>query len=116
MALSMRRIFLMVTAALVMAAMMVAMAMPAFAGGGGTKDPCRGTTLPTLECSGGYGGGGDGQGGGGGGRTSADLLQGDYSSSGGQGRGFGGTGFGLGYHCTISDFGPLECHGRIPSS
>jgi hypothetical protein len=112
MALSMRRIFLMVTAALVMAAMMVAMAMPAFAGGGGTKDPCRGTTYPNFECSGGGGAGGGGQGSGGGGRTSADLLQGDQSSSGGYGGGGSGTGGGSGYHCTSSDFGPFECHGR----
>jgi hypothetical protein len=96
----MRRIMLLVTAALVMAAMMLAMALPAFAnhteghvgGGGGmcdvTEDP--GTGYNTGSCQGGQGGAIPGEPGGGltggsGGHSTQDGATGDATTSGGGG-------------------------------
>src|ERR687889_649556 len=104
----MRRIMLMGTAAFVMAAMMVAMSMPAFAGGGGEKDPCQDTSTHG-ESTGGSGGGG--QGGGGGANVSLNLESGEYFySSGGGSGGQGGSG-GSGGHCSGNIYTGFECKG-----
>jgi hypothetical protein len=101
----MRRIMLMVTVALVMAAMMLATAMPAFAGGAGGT--CRQSTSTTFECSGGTGvGGGSG---GFGGKVAVNLATGDFTISGGG----GGQGGGAGGRCTGNFFGGEECKGGL---
>jgi hypothetical protein len=101
---------LMGTAAFVMAAMMVAMSMPAFAGGGGKKDPCQDTST-NVECTGGSGAGGGGQGGGGGANVSLNLESGEYFySSGGGSGGQGGSG-GSGGHCSGNIYTGFECKG-----
>ncbi len=98
----MRRIMLMVTVALVMAAMMMATAMPAFAGG-----TCRQSTSTTFVCSGGTGvGGGSG---GFGGKVAINLASGDFTISGGG----GGQGGGAGGRCTGNFYGGEECKGGL---
>ena len=112
----MKRIMMLVTAALVMAAMMVAVSMPAFAGGGGTPDPCT-SAFPNYGCSGGGGGGGGGApseptGGGYGIHYEANLESGEYTSSGGGGGGGPGLdGGGGGEHCTGNIYGEIQCVG-----
>ena len=70
----MRRILLVLSAAALIAAMMVAMAMPAFAGG-----TCNAPAGEFIQCA---GGGGE-RGGGGGGRGADDLQTGAVEESGG---------------------------------
>lgn len=96
----MRRIRFVLTVSLIMAAMVVATAVPAFAGGGGTKDLCRFSEGSTIDCRGGSGSGGGGSGGGEGQHGSVDLISGDWFFSGGGGAGGSGSGSGGGNHCT----------------
>ncbi len=65
MALSMRRIGMLVTAVALMAAMLVATAMPAFADKGGVRGHCtqEGSLVVEETCAGGSGGPGGGDGG-----------------------------------------------------
>jgi hypothetical protein len=110
----MRRILLVLSVAALMAVMMVATAMPAFAGGGGAKDGCDRFGL-NNECKGGTGGGGGGAGGGTGGQRSfesnGDLF---FSGGGGGGGRDAETRGGAGGHCTgsINDLEPEDCHGK----
>ena len=86
----MRRILLVLSAAALIAAMMVAMAMPAFAGG-----TCNAPAGEFIQCA---GGGGE-RGGGGGGRGADDLQTGAVVQSGG----FGEKGGGGGSRCVDQD-------------
>ncbi len=88
----MRRILLVLTVGLAMTAMMLATAVPAFAGGGGAKDPCKFSEGTTVDCRGGMGSGGEGTGGGSGSRFIYDTITDDFSYQGGGGRGSGGGG------------------------
>ncbi len=98
----MRRILTVMTVALVMAAMMLATAMPAFAGG-----TCRQSTSTTFVCSGGTGfGGGTG---GFGGKIAINLVSGDFTQSGGG----GGQGGGVGGRCTGNFYVGEECKGGL---
>jgi hypothetical protein len=94
----MRRIFMVATLALMLAAMMLVMAVPAFASG--APDPCKNSTDTTIVCS----GGGSREIGGEGGHATTDKNSGASTISGGGGGGgrdIGGGGGG-GY-CTKAD-------------
>ena len=106
----MRRILTVLAVAALMAAMMVAMAMPAFAG---AKDPCN-IFATNLECKGGAGGGGGGSGGGAGGQRSFESNGDLFFSGGGGGGGSDESRGGAGGHCTGSslDSEPEDCHGK----
>jgi hypothetical protein len=69
-----KRLLLVLTVGLMMAAMVVANAAPAFAAGGGAKDPCKFSEGPILDCRGGDGFGGGGSGGGSGNNCSGNIL------------------------------------------
>ena len=99
----MRRILMLLTVALVMAAMMVAMAMPAFA-----ERTCSQPTSTTLVCTGGTGfGGGNG---GFGGKFAINEASGDFTISGGGGQQGGGGGG----RCTGNFYGgEEECKGGL---
>ena len=101
----MRRIIMLGTVALVMAAMLAVSDSAAFA-----KLNCH-YEGSTKICSGGHGG----QGGGAGGHTSTDFTTGAYEISGGVGSGV--TRFGAGRHCegTLGDPVADECSGRFSS-
>ena len=101
----MKRIMLLVTAVLVTAAMMLAMAMPAFA-----AQRC--TFNGSVVCHGGSGSG-EPEGGGGSG-TGGTLIQefetGEFVVTGGAGSGGGGGGGGSGGRCTGNLFtGESDC-------
>jgi hypothetical protein len=108
----MGRMVMLLTGALVMAAIVLATAMPAFAG-----VKCTGTTI--TVCSGGGGGGAATSGGGNGGHSISDSETGAQSTSGGMGQ--GGLGFGSdgteaagggsGGHCTFDGTNEQVCHG-----
>jgi hypothetical protein len=90
----MRRILLVLTAAMVMALTLVAMALPAFAGGGeGLHCTSDESGQYVSECRGGVGGGGGGSGGGFGGKYDADTTppEGEPAVVGSGGGGFGGA-------------------------
>ena len=101
----MSRILMLLTVALVMAAMLAVSNSAAFA-----KLNCH-YEGSTKICSGGHGG----QGGGAGGHTSTDFTTGAYETSGGVGSGV--TRFGAGRHCegTLAIPGADECSGRFYS-
>jgi hypothetical protein len=105
----MRRIIMLVTVALVMAAMTVATAMPAFA-----KVNCDESST-TFECTGGAGGGQGTGGGGSGGHATYNLVTGESTTSSGGGAGgrdsSGSGGGGSGGHCSGDPFTGTECHG-----
>src|SRR5918998_2180131 len=103
MALSMRRIRLVLWAAALVAALVASTAVPAFAAGGGKEEPCT-VTGPIeepgtiVECQGGAGGGGGGAGGGYGGQSTQDFSPTTFQeySGGGGGGGAGIRGSGRG--------------------
>jgi hypothetical protein len=108
-----RRILLVLTVAALMAVMVVANAGPAFAAGGGTKDPCKFSEGTLQDCRGGEGSGGDGSGGGSGGTYFAPDINDPtvVSTRGGGGGGDSGLGGGgIGRYCDLTTTGNV-CHG-----
>ena len=115
----MRRILSVLAVMGLMAAMLAASAMPAFAGGGGKANQCT-EEAATIECRGGSGSGGQGQpSGGGGGYFSTDYYLTYQTFKGGSGSGGGEDGSGgSGGNCTsiiLNGSYPTptdDCHGK----